>query len=494
MQTVWILGDQLNRQIASLRDCTPADTRVLLVESEARLRAHRWHRQRLHLYMTAMRRFASELEGAGFEVDYRKATSMRVGFEAHVAQHAPERVVAMEPSRFGAAERLEHWGVELVANDQFLCHPDAFRAWANDRGALRMENFYRWQRARLGYLMDGDEPAGGRWNFDPENRKPPPKEGVWPAPVRSQLDAIDREVLDEIGQAGFGADPEGWWPTSRRAALKRLRHFVDDCLPQFGPHQDAMTTRSWHLAHALLSPALNIGLLHPAEVCEAAERAYREGRVPIASAEGFVRQIAGWREYVWGVYWLWMPDYRSLNALGARRKLLPSFEDPARTSMACVRAAVGNVHERGWAHHIERLMVLANLGLLADVRPLDLLAWMERSFVDAAEWVMVPNVIGMGLHADGGQMASKPYAAGGAYMNRMSDHCGDCAYDPKRRVGDAACPLTALYWRFVDRHRDRLSRYPRTSMAVRSLDRLADRAETLETADRLLRGLTRGQV
>jgi deoxyribodipyrimidine photolyase-related protein len=255
-----------------------------------------------------------------------------------------------------------------------------------------------------------------------------------------------------------------------------------------------MTSQSWHLAHALLSPALNIGLLHPREVCDAAEAAYREGRAPIASVEGFVRQVLGWREYVWGVYWLWMPDYRALNALDARRKLLPCFEDPERTRMACVRAAVGAVHERGWAHHIERLMVLANLGLLAEVRPQHLLDWMERSFVDAAEWVMVPNVIGMGLHADGGKMASKPYAAGGAYMNRMSDHCGDCAYDPKRRVGENACPLTALYWRFIDRNRERLAQNPRTSMAVRSLDKLKDRAETLENADRLIRGLVRGKV
>ncbi len=494
MQTVWILGDQLNRRVASLRDRSPDDTRVLLVESDALLRTRRWHRQRLHLYKTAMRRFAAELADAGFDVDHRRSPSLKAGLEAHVAHHAPDRVVAMEPSRFGAAERLSGWGVELVRNDQFLCHPEEFRAWAEGRKALRMETFYRWQRRRLGVLMDGDEPAGGRWNFDEENREPPPKEGQWPAPVRSELDVLDREVLAEMEGMGFGDDPQGWWPTSRRAALARLRHFVRECLPRFGPHQDAMTSRSWHLAHALLSPALNLGLLHPREVCEAAEGAYREGRAPIASVEGFVRQVLGWREYVWGVYWLWMPDYRRLNALDARRKLLPCFDDPQATQMACVRSAVGAVHERGWAHHIERLMVLANLGLLAEVRPQHLLDWMERSFVDAAEWVMVPNVIGMGLHADGGRMASKPYAAGGAYMNRMSDHCRGCTYDPKRRVGEGACPLTALYWRFVDRNRDRLARNPRTSMAVRSLDKLKDRAETLENAERLLRGLVRGAV
>lgn len=496
MDTVWVLGDQLSRNTGALRDKGPGDVRVLLVESRKRLGARRWHRQRLHLYMTAMRRFAGELERAGFEVDHRQADDLAAGLEAHRKACSPERVLAMEPSRHGAAERMKRWDVELVRNDQFLCHPDEFRDWAEGKGSLRMESFYRWQRERLDLLMDDGEPAGGRWNFDEENREPPPEDGSWPEPVRSELDDLDRAVLAEIDDAGwgFGDPPQGWWPTSRRRALQRLNHFVEECLPRFGPHQDAMTERSWHLAHALLSPGLNLGMLHPREVVRAAEAAYREGKVPIASAEGFIRQVAGWREYVWGVYWLWMPKYRDANELGARRKLLPCYENPDETRMACVRHAVGAVHERGWAHHIERLMVHANLALLAGVKPKDFLDWMERSFVDAAEWVMVPNVIGMGLHADGGRMASKPYASGGAYLNRMSDHCGGCAYDPKKRTGDDACPFTALYWHFVDRHRERLEKNPRTAMAVRSLGKLKDRKETLENAERILRALSRGTV
>lgn len=504
MDTIWILGDQLNRQISSLADQTPGQARVLLIESEALLKGRRWHRQRLHLYLAAMRRFGRELSRAGFEVDHRRSPSLRAGLEAHRAEFSPKAVRAMAPSSWRGRERLTHWGVDLSPNDRFLCPENEFRSWAGDKKSLRMENFYRWQRKRLGILMDGDEPAGGRWNFDDENREPLPKAGPaatprphWPKPIESALDELDQAVLEDLdamGAAGSGEGPTGLWPTSRRAALARLRAFIDQGLPRFGPHQDAMTQDSWHLAHSLLSPALNLGLLHPREVVDAAERAYLEGNAPIASVEGFIRQVIGWREFVWGLYWLWMPEYREQNVLGARRKLLPCLKDPRKTDMACVQSAVTNVQAHGYAHHIERLMVLANLATLAEIRPQSFLDWMERVFVDAAEWVMVPNVIGMGLHADGGRMASKPYVSGGAYLSRMSDHCSGCRYDPKRRTGEGACPFTALYWRFIHRNEERLARNPRTSMPVRSLAKLKDRVETLETADRILDGLSRGRI
>ncbi len=494
METVWIFGDQLNRRVGALANRGADDARVLIVESDAKIRGRRWHRQRLHLYLTAMRRFAEELEAEGFEVDYRRAASFAAGLREHHQRYSPDRVVAMSPTRWGLADRLRSWDVEVVDNDQFLCSAEEFRDWAEGRKQLRMEHFYRWQRKRHGILMDGDEPEGGRWNFDEENREPPPPDGEWPVPARSELGEVDRDVLAEIEDIAFGAEPAGWWPTTRRAALARLRHFTDECLPRFGPHQDAMTMRSWHLAHSLLSPALNVGMLHPREICEAVEEAYRAGRVPIASAEGFIRQVIGWREFVWGVYWLWMPEYRGMNELVAENPLLPCFDDPSRTEMACVRSVVSAVHERGWAHHIERLMLLANISLLCEVRPQALLDWMERAFVDAAEWVMVPNVIGMGLHADGGRMASKPYASGGAYVNRMSDFCADCRFDPKARTGDDACPFTSLYWGFVERNRDRLERNPRTSMSVRSLDRLEDKDETLGAAERVRDALVAGKI
>jgi len=494
METVWVLGDQLSPHIASLEGAEPGAVRVLLVESEELLASRRWHRQRLHALLAGMRRFAAELAGRGFEVDHRRARSMAAGLDAHRKRFRPDAVRAMEPMSRDGRLLLERLGVHLLRSNQFLCHYEDFASWAGDRARLRMEDFYRWQRRRTGYLMDGEEPAGGRWNFDADNREPPPPDADWPEPPRSRLDALDREVLASLPDGVFGADPDGTWATSRRAALARLRHFVRHVLPVFGPHQDAMTGRSWHLAHSLLSPALNLGMLHPGEVCDAVDRAWREGGVPIASAEGFLRQVLGWREFVWGVYWLRMPGFRRENALDARRPLPPLYEEPSRTRMQCVREALGSVEEHAYAHHIQRLMVLGNLSLLAGVRPRELADWMRASFVDGADWVMVPNVMGMALHADGGRMTTKPYAAGGAYIDRMSDHCRDCAYDPKRRTGESACPFTALYWDFVRRHHARLVRNPRTARAARQWEKLRDREEVEARARELLDGLDAGEV
>jgi len=495
MESVWILGDQLHRGITSLAGRAPDRTRVLFVVSRARLHAGRIHRQRLHLVLTAMRRFAAELADEGFAVDWRDATDFAAGLDAHRARFGSETVVAMEPSSLAGRRHLEALGVRLVRDNRFLCHYEDFAAWAGERERLRLEDFYRWQRRRLGVLMDGEEPCGGRWNFDADNREPPPPgKAPWSAPPRTRPDDLDREIAADLPDTAFGAAPDGTWATSRRAALVRLRRFVERELPRFGPHQDAMTERSWHLAHSLLSPYLNLGLLHPREVVDAAEAAWREGRAPLASVEGFVRQILGWREYVWGLYWLWMPGYARANALGARRALPPLFTDPARTRMRCVASALESVDRHAYAHHIQRLMVLGNLALLAGVRPSELVRWMRDAFIDGAEWVMIPNVVGMALHADGGRMATKPYAAGGAYIDRMSDHCGDCPFDPKRRTDDGACPFTTLYWHFVDRHRERLLANPRTARAARQLERLRDRDATLAHAERVLGRLSAGSL
>ncbi|CAN5608184.1 cryptochrome/photolyase family protein [soil metagenome] len=495
-RTIWVFGDQLNRRIGALADAVPGEDVVLLVESRAKLDGVR-HRQRTHLVVTAMRRFAAELEDAGFEVDLRTAPTLASGLAAHRDQRRGTDVVATEPTSWDGRRLLERLDVASVRSNQFLCHEDEFAAWADGRGArrLRMEDFYRTQRVRLGYLMDGGEPAGGRWNFDADNQEPPPRTGdPWPSPVRSRLDAVDHAVLAEIGPSGFGDDPVGWWPTSRRQALARLRHAIDEVLPAFGPHEDATVERNWHLAHTLLSPALNIGLLLPGEVCDAAEVAYREGRVPIASAEGFIRQVIGWREYVWGTYWRWMPGYRDRNALRAHAPLPPAFRDPAATEMRCVGHAARGVAERGWLHHIQRLMVLANLCTLAGVEPSEVVAWMTDSFVDGAEWVMLPNLIGMGLHADGGQMATKPYVSGGRYLAKMTDHCKPCRFDPTKRVGPDACPYTTLYWDFLDRHRDRFARDARMARSVQGLDRLSDLAEVRIRAREVRAGLAAGTL
>jgi deoxyribodipyrimidine photolyase-related protein len=493
--TVWVLGDQLNRNIGALADATAESHRVLMVESRAKLASKRWHRQRAHFVLASMRRFASELRDAGFDVDYRVADSLRTGHDDHVATFSPPEVTATEPASWDGLELLRDLGVTVVRSNQFLCHYDEFAAWSQDRRQLKMEDFYRWQRQRLGYLMDGDEPVTGRWNYDDENRQRPPKTGSpWPEPQRSRLDDLDRAVLDDLPDGCWGADPDGTWATTRRGALSRLRHFVDEVLPMFGPHEDAMVERSWHLAHSVLSPYLNVGLLLPREVCDAVQDAYDEGRVPIASAEGFIRQVIGWREYVWGVYWLWMPDYRGRNALGADRPVPRAFRGEAGTDMNCVHQCISTLHDRAYNHHIQRLMVLGNLAMLHGVDPWELTEWMWSSFVDGAEWVMLPNVIGMSQWADGGMMATKPYAAGGNYIDTMSDYCGGCRYDRKQRVGDDACPFTTLYWDFLARHHDLLVKNPRIARQVRASELLSDLSAVRERAVEVRRRLDDGTL
>ena len=494
-RTIWVLGDQLNRAIGAMAEAEPGVDRILLVESRAKVASKRWHRQRAHLVITAIRRFASELRTEGFEVDLRRAESLRSGYESHVAEHRPDTVVATEPASWSGRELMIRLGVELHRSDQFLCHYEEFAEWAADRKRLTMEDFYRWQRRRLGYLMDGEEPVTGRWNYDDENREPPPKgdHPGWPAPVRHELDELDSEVLDELPAECWGAASDGTWATDRDGALERLAHFVDHVLPVFGPHEDAMTVRSWHLAHSVLSPYLNIGLLLPGEVCDAVQQAYDAGRVPIASAEGFIRQVIGWREYVWGVYWRWMPEYRSANELGADRPLPPLFTG-APTEMRCVAQALEGVHDRAYAHHIQRLMVLGNLALLTGTDPWEMTDWMWSSFIDGAEWVMLPNVIGMSLFADGGRMATKPYAAGGNYIDTMGDYCADCRFDRKQRVGPDACPFTTLYWDFLARHRERFVRNPRIARQVRAAERLRDLDEVRVRATEVLDLLDEGRL
>ena len=495
MKTIWVLGDQLNREIGALRSAEPDDARILLVESRQMLGRRRYHRQRLHLVITAMRRFAAELEAAGFTVDYRRAKSLSTGYRAHVKRYKPDSVLATEPNS-RPVERLlrDELGVELHRSNQFLCHRDDFADWAKDSKNLRLEDFYRWQRKRLDYLMDGDKPAGGRWNYDHDNREPPPRNGgAWPGPITSQLDELDDEVLHDLPNSVIGQPPTGLWATSRRAALARLRHFVAKVLPHFGPHEDAMMADDWHLAHSLLSPYLNLGLLLPAEVCERVVTAWRDDRVPINSAEGMLRQVIGWREFVWGTYWLW-PDQESCNALDHRRHVPPAWTGDADTDMACVRAAVDGLDARAYVHHIQRLMILANFANLYGIRPQALREWMRERYIDGADWVMGPNVIGMALWADGGRMATKPYVSGGAYIKRMGQYCKSCRYDPGQRAGDDACPFTSLYWDFLHRHRDSLRSNHRIARQYSTLDRLKDRDATLDRAAFVVRAIRDGRA
>lgn len=496
LPTVWVLGDQLNRHAGALAGRTPDDCRVLLVESTDKLRSKRWHRQRLHLVLSGMAHFAAELEAEGFEVDHRRAATLAAGVVAHCDAYDVDRVIAMEPMSWDAQALLARLEVETVPNDQFLCSYRAFADWAAGRSNLRLEDFYRWQRRRLNVFMDGDGPEGGRWNYDGDNRERPPTDGrAWPPITVFPQDHIDRAVGARVNELStWGAEPDGTWPVTRGQALTRLQEFIDHGLAPFGPHEDAMLGAEWKLAHSTLSSSLNLGLLSPGEVIKATEAAYRAGGIPINSAEGFIRQVLGWREYVWGLYWLWMPGYRHENALGAGRPVPPAFLGEADTEMACVASVIGHVHDRGFAHHIERLMVLGNLALTAGVDPQAMTEWMWASFVDGAEWVMVPNVVGMALHADGGRMATKPYASGGAYINKMSDHCKGCRYDPRKRVGADACPFTTLYWDFLARHEETFAGNHRMGRALAGMRRLADLGDVRKRAGEVLVALDAGTL
>ncbi len=497
MRTVWVFGDQLNVDLAHLQGSSPADTRVLLVVSTAKLTERRWHVQKAHLVVSAIRHFAAELEDRGYAVDLRDAESMRAGFASHVAEHAPSQVRAMEPASLPGRRLLDDLDVEVVDNDHFLCHWRDFEDWAGDRQRVRMEDFYRWRRRATGVLMEGEEPIGGRWNYDHDNREPPTDDLAdhAPRPVRSELDDIDRDTLAHwLPEGLYGAPPDGTWATTRRRALARLRHFVSEALPRFGDHQDAMVTGAWSLNHSLLSHALNLGLLHPREVIEAAEDAYHAGHAPLNAVEGFIRQILGWREFIWGVYHRWMPGWLEENTLGADLPVPPAFTGTAPTDMACVADTVRSIHDHAYAHHIQRLMILANLATSAGVDPRALTAWMQGAFIDAYEWVMVPNVIGMGTFADGGRMSTKPYVSGGAYIDRMSDHCTGCRYDRAARSGEDACPFTTLYWDVLDRNRAVLAGNHRMGRQFHTLDRLKDLDALRERAVEVRRRLAEGSL
>lgn len=483
----YLFADHLSRSVSSLEGLDPARDVVLVTEVAAECTHVPHHPKKIAFLFSAMRHFAAELAAEGVRVDYVRlddpANSQSFAGEIRraVARHRPARIVVTEPGEWRVLEEVRSWPaalglpVEIRPDGRFLCSRAAFAAWARGR-QLRMEPFYRWMRRRTGLLMTSEgEPAGGRWNFDLENRERAPADLVFPRPLRFEPDRMTAEVLalvrDRFANRFGTLEPFGFAVT-RAQALAALEHFLAEALPRFGPYQDAMRTGEPWLFHSALSPYLNTGLLLPEEVCRRAEAEWRAGRVPLASAEGFIRQILGWREYVRGVYWLHMPDYAARNTLGADRPL-PAFYWTGETEMACVRQAIEQTRQEALSHHIQRLMVTGNLALLLGVRPAEVCEWYLAVYADAFEWVELPNTLGMALHADGGIMGSKPYAASGAYIDRMSDLCRHCRFDVKAKNGPTACPFNYLYWDFLMRQRPRLARNPRLAQVYRTLDRLA---------------------
>lgn len=491
---IYLAHDNLNRKKGALVGANPENCEIVMVESERMLKSAKWHRQRIFFMLSAARHFARELESDGFKVHYIKAPNTSQGIKSLSGDYS--EIKATSPSSYRLTESLTEIGVKFLPNDFFLTPRDLFLDWANSQKSLKLENFYRWQRVRLNMLMNGDEPEGGQWNYDADNRLPPPKRGhLWPEYPTHERDALDLEVIAEMADLDLvGEIDETTWGTTRAAGLAQLNRFLDTAFADFGPLEDAMTTQSWSLHHSLLSPYMNVGLITADEIVAAAINRYKSGGIPLSSCEGFIRQIIGWREYINGVYWHFGPDYRNANALGSKRKLLPLFSDSRKTKMKCVGENVKQIEDRAWVHHIPRLMILSNLATLTDVDPAQFLAWMREVFVDAADWVMVPNVIGMSMHADGGKMSTKPYVAGGSYISRMSDYCGSCLYNPKTRTEPDSCPFTTLYWHYLARNGDRFKRNHRMFQQLNGVKKLQDLDQTLQRGDEVILGLERGEI
>jgi deoxyribodipyrimidine photolyase-related protein len=493
-----VLGDQLTRGLSSLRDYQPGDTVLMMeVAEEASYVSH--HKQKLTLIFSAMRHFAGELRAQGLTVDYIRLDdpantgSFTGEVQRAITRHRPSSIIVTEPGEWRVMEMMKGWGAEIRNDDRFFASPASFAAWAHGRKQLRMEFFYRDMRRASRLLMEGDEPAGGQWNFDHDNRKSLPKHVDPPKRQRFAPDAITQEVMAMVAQrfaSHFGdLEPFGWAVT-RDDALEALDHFITACLPNFGDYQDAMKQDNVFLYHAVISPYLNIGLITPREICESAEAAWRSGRAPLNAVEGFIRQILGWREYVRGLYWLKMPGYAETNALDAHRPL-PDFYWTGKTEMNCLAQAIGDTKRHAYAHHIQRLMVTGNFALLAGLSPREVEQWYLLVYADAFEWVELPNTHGMALFADGGIMASKPYAASGAYIDRMSDYCNHCRYKPDVKLGPKACPFNYLYWDFLLRNEQHLKSNPRMAMPYRTLAKMEPdrKAEIARQAKVFLDGL-----
>ncbi|MEN9221353.1 MAG: cryptochrome/photolyase family protein [Thermostichus sp. BF3_bins_97] len=481
---VWILGDQLHPQqaaLASLAAVPPERIPVILIESSAWANRRNYHQQKLVLVWSAMRHFAQELRDRSYPVTYVEAEGFAEPLQAWAKQEQLRHIRLMQPADLPFRAEVEKLGSQLpcpisqIENNHFLWTSRQFIGWATGRKRLLMEDFYREGRKRFQILMEGNKPLGGRWNYDSDNRQPPKAGMRYPQPLTFPPDAITQAVIQKVEQfhgqhfgslAGFG------WAVTRSQALQALEHFINERLPHFGPWQDAMETGEDFLYHALLSPYLNLGLLTPSEVIAAATAAYRAGGIPLASAEGFIRQVLGWREYMRGLYEYQMPNGYDQHNFFAHERPLPSFFWTADTDMACLRHTLKQIQRHGYAHHIQRLMILSNFALISGIQPQAIEAWFHDVFIDSYDWVMQTNVIGMGLFADGGLLASKPYAASAKYIHKMSDYCHNCRYNHSEKVGEYACPFNTFYWDFLSRHRSVLAPLGRMGLVLAHLDRM----------------------
>ncbi|MGB1962291.1 MAG: cryptochrome/photolyase family protein [Candidatus Puniceispirillaceae bacterium] len=500
-----ILGDQLSQSLSSLGDIDRESDIVLMCEVMGEVTYVRHHKKKVAFILSAMRHFADTLCEQGISVDYvtlddpENSGNFTGEVARAVARHDASRLIVTAPGEFRVLEDMQNWetdlgiAVEIRQDDRFLCPPEMFESWAAGRKQLRMDFFYREMRRHHDVLMVDGKPVGGKWNYDVENRERPDPSQQVPAPLQFSPDETSQTVLNLVGHYcadHFGELDEFGFAVTREQALQVLEHFIVNRLPLFGTFQDAMIEGEPWMYHSHIGFYLNVGLLGPGEVITSAQNAYEAGTAPLNSVEGFIRQILGWREFVRGIYWLKMPGYASENFLAADRPL-PDFFWTGDTQMNCLRQSIGQTQKYAYAHHIQRLMVLGNFALLAGLAPKFVNEWYLIVYADAFEWVELPNVSGMVLFADGGYLASKPYAAGGAYINRMSNYCQNCRYKVAEKTGGDACPFNYLYWHFLIKNRDRLGNNARLGMIYRSLDRMSEEKQQtiMDDARQFLNGL-----
>jgi deoxyribodipyrimidine photolyase-related protein len=491
---IWILGDRLTTQQLSLQNNQEhkEQVSVILIESNNYVRQRSYHRQKLVLVWSAMRHFAQELQADNWQVTYEIATDFAPPLTKWIKEQQITELQITTPCDRPFLKYIQsldlNCEVTFLPDRHFLWSGEEFMTWAKSRKRMLMEDFYRAGRKRFNILMEGQKPIGGQWNYDQQNRKPPKKNLQTPEPLIFEPDEITQSVIDWVKQEQFSTYGEVepfTWGVTRAQAQHVLNHFIEHCLPQFGTYQDAMVTGEYTMWHSLISPYLNLGLLEPKMVIEAIEQAYQQQDLPLNSVEGFIRQIMGWREYMHGIYFAQqekLDEYTESNWFQHHRPLPAFYWDASQTDMNCLHQTLIQVEETAYGHHIQRLMVLNNFALIAGVNPQELENWFHSAFIDAYDWVMQTNVLGMGQFADGGMLASKPYAASANYINKMSNYCSDCQYNQSDRTGANACPFNFFYWDFLQRHSDRLKALGRMNLVLSHLKRITPEEQVEITA------------
>ncbi|GEM01374.1 deoxyribodipyrimidine photolyase-related protein [Halolactibacillus halophilus] len=507
MKTLWLFGNQLSTSLKGLSQINQTTDQVLLIEAKSRAVWKDYHKKKLVLIFSAMRHFARELRALGYQVDYREVDSFQEGWDAHVKDYQPAEVILHLPTDQSMRQLLRKWKarqeeqgrhVTTLEASLFITKEADWEVLLPGNKAWKLDNVYRHLRKKFSILMDGNQPIGGKWSYDSENRKPPKKGLQFVEPLLFLPDEQTRAVIAKVDQTfpmNPGTTQNFTLPVTRKQAQEAAEHFIQMRLATFGDYQDAMIEGDPYMSHSLISSALNIGLLDPLEMIHQAEQAYHDGLAPLAAVEGFIRQILGWREYVRGVYLLKMPEYKDVNFLKHKRPLPRLYWD-GETKMNCLHQTVTEVIEYGYSHHIQRLMVLGNFANLAQINPQDVSEWFNTMYTDAHDWVVLPNVLGMALYADGGLMSTKPYVSSGQYINKMSNYCKGCYFNVKEKTGERACPFNSLYWDYLMVHEDVLASNPRMKMMYRLLEKKSaeEKAELKNQARLHLERLEQGQL